>query len=186
MNLKKKANKYGIIDQKRDWLNQATWFCGMILMIWEIHIYRETIINISIPLSIVVVVGLIATIISWNRLGKTYNYTGLKKVFIALFINLTGWGFIACSAFMLSNYYFSESEITTKTYKILDRSSLPGSKGYRHKRLPTFKINYEKDEKELVFGHSYYKTMDLYQTVEMKTKKGLWGYEIIVTKELKM
>ncbi|WP_114308690.1 hypothetical protein [Winogradskyella arenosi] len=51
-------------------------FLGAILIIWEINIYRETIINLMIPIGIIMVVGIIAFILDFKNYKSTYEYSG--------------------------------------------------------------------------------------------------------------
>ncbi|WP_299765574.1 hypothetical protein [uncultured Dokdonia sp.] len=97
-----------------------------------------------------------------------------------------GVGFIVCSLFMFTNYYIGDTTTVTETYEIVDRSSMPGNKHNRSKRQPLIRIRYQKKIKELVFSYQYYKMMEFYNTVELETRKGYLGYDIIENKTLKL
>jgi len=52
-------------------------FLGAILIIWEINIYRETIINWMVPVDIIIAVGIIAFILDFKNYKRTYKYSGI-------------------------------------------------------------------------------------------------------------
>ena len=158
---------------------------GLFLMGWEINVYRNTIIDLSIPIGIILIVGIIAFVLDIKNYKKTYEYKGIGLYFYALMNYLAGYGFIACTIFMLTNYYLADKKSVKKSFEIVERSSLSGSKHHRDKRKPTFKINYDGKMKELVFKHKFYKKMASYKNIELEIKKGFFGFDIIDNKELK-
>ncbi|MGR7814021.1 hypothetical protein [Lacinutrix undariae] len=159
---------------------------GLIAMIWQIHIYRQTVIPFIIPISIVLIMGLLTTFLALNDFQKLFNYSRKMSLYFWAFIqSAVSWGFLACALFMLTNYYMAPAEAHKQTYKIIDRSSLPGRKHYRHERKPTFKINHNGQLKELVFAHKYYPKKDFYQSIDLTVKKGFLGYDILVEQNLK-
>lgn len=161
-------------------------FLGLILIIWEINIYRNTIINIYLLLGIIFITGVIAFILDFNNYVKTYpKYSRLGQIFYSLMHYIVGYGFIFCSFFMLVNYYFSDDSFEKRVYEIIESSSMSGGRYHRSERQPLFRINYEGRVKELVFSHEYYEKRNFYSEVEFKVKKGYFGFEIIIDKELK-
>jgi hypothetical protein len=98
---------------------------------------------------------------------------------------LIGFGFIACSIFILTNYYFADQNLKTESYEIIDRTWLPKRIAkYGSEKKPVFTINYKGEKKELVFYSQFYEKMDLYKTVEFETRKGFFGFEILENKKL--
>ena len=161
-------------------------FIGLILIIWEIEIYRNTVINKYILLGIIFLVGFIAFILDFDNYAKTYpKYSRLSLIVYSLMHYIIGYGFIVCSIFMLVNYYFSDKTFELKKYEIIERSSMTGGKYRRYERQPLFRIKYEGKMKELVFPHQYYEKRNFYSEVEFKVKKGYFGFEIIEDKKLK-
>ncbi|WP_282124724.1 hypothetical protein [Algibacter mikhailovii] len=175
------------ISKKRKGLIYKTIFIlGILLMFWEIKIYRLTIIDFIVPLSIILIVGLITTPLALKDFQDLFSYSKKSSLYFWTFIQSTfSWGFIFCSIFMFSNYYLASTDIKTESYIINDRSSLPGRKYHRSERKPTFKIDYNGKEKELVFSHKYYSKMNFYKTVDLEIKKGFLGYDILITQKLK-
>ncbi len=155
-------------------------------MIWEVKIYRLTIIDFTLPLLIVLIVGLITTPFALNDFQELFNYTNKSSLYFwAFFQSTVSWGFIFCSIVMFSNYYLASTDIKTKTYEIVDRSSLPGRKYHREERKPTFEIDYNGKKKELVFSHKFYNKMDFYKTVDLEIKEGFLGFDILINQKLK-
>lgn len=71
-----------------------------------------------------------------------------------------------------------------KEFEIIKRSSLPGGSKSRDKRKPTFTINFENKEKELVFNNEYYETMNNFGSIEISIQKGYFGFYILKNKNL--
>lgn len=151
-------------------------FLGLILIIFEISLYRKTIINIYIPISIILLTGLTAFIINRQHYKKTYSLNGN---FYPLIQNVCSWGFIFCYIFMATNYYFSEEKTTTYIFPIKEKSSMPGSKYNRSKRQPLVRIDYFYFEKELVSRYVESDKVNKAESVILTIKKGLLGFDII-------
>ena len=130
-------------------------------------------------------IGSISTLIDFKNYKSTYKLNGIKLFFFAFIQNTFSWGFLICSILVLSNYYFSNGEITQKTFKIIEQSSLPGSKGERTERKPLVEIEYEGQIKELVFSNQFYKELSEYKYVDISTKNGFLFWDVIVKQELK-
>ncbi len=160
-------------------------FLGAILIIWEINIYRETIINLMIPIGIIMVVGIIAFILDFKNYKSTYEYSGIGLYLYSAMHYVIGFGFIACSIFMLSNYYFADQNTRTESYEIIRTSSLASGGKYRiDVRTPTFRINYNGKIKELVFSSEFYEKRNFYNNVELDIRQGLFGFDILENKKL--
>lgn len=158
---------------------------GLFLMAWQIAIYRNTIIDLKILVGIILIVGVVTFFIDFKDYKKTYNYNGIGLYLYSLLHYVCGFGFIVCSVFMLTNFYLAESESKKERFKIVERSSMPGSgKYHKSERKPTFKINYKGNIKELVFPHEHYDKMNFYTLVELEIRKGYFGFDILENKSL--
>ena len=157
---------------------------GLFLMAWQITIFRNTIIDLKILIGIILIVGIVTFIIDFKNYGKTYKYSGIRLYFYSSMHYLCGFGFMACSIFMLTNYYSANKTSVKETFKIIGRSSLPGSKYHRDERKPTFQIKYDGEIKELVFEHEYYEKMESFTNVELEVRKGYFGFDILENKKL--
>ena len=161
-------------------------FLGVILIVWKISIFRNTIIDLAIIIGIILVVGIITFIIDFKNYKKTYDYNGIRLYLYSAMHYIIGFGFIACSLFMLTNYYFADQNVKTESYKIIERTSIQGGTKYRiGKKQPVFTIKYQGKKKELVFYSQFYENMDSYKAVEFETRKGFFGFDILQNKKLK-
>ena len=154
-------------------------------MVWQINIFRNTIINLVIPIGIILVIGIVAFILDFKNYKRTYEYSGFGLYLYSAMHYIIGFGFMACSIFMLTNYYFADQSVKTESYKIVDRTWLPERVGKNgSEKKPVFIINYKGKKKELVFYSQFYEKMNTYQTVEFETRKGFFGFDILENKRL--
>jgi len=160
-------------------------FLGLILMIFQIEIYRNTIINSSIPIICILIVGITAYFIDFKNYKKTYAYGGLSIYLYSAMHYIFGFGFIVCSIFMIINYSFADDKKVKETFEIVRISYLPGRIQNSSDPEPTFQINYYGKIKELVFSQEYYKRRNNFTNVELEIRKGYFGFDIIENKTLK-
>lgn len=153
-----------------------TLLLGLILLYFEILIYRKTIISIYIPVSIVVVCGLTAFLLNKQHYNKVYWRRGN---FLPLIQNLGSWGCIACYIFMAINYYPTDKASSEYKFVIEEKSSLPGPKRNRNEKEPTAKINYFGFEKELVFKHVDFEKVNKSDSVIVIVRKGGLGFDVL-------
>lgn len=175
---------YEVLNKKRSTFYSIVLFTGLILITWEIFIYRITIIPLSLLFSIIFGIGTLSTIFDFNNYKNTYSLKNWKLYLFAFIQNIVSWGFIACSVLVLSNYYFSRGELTEKKYKIVERFSLTGSKGNRNARKPLVIVNYEGKMKELVFSPRYFEELNDFNFVTITTQEGFIYWDIIVNQKL--
>ncbi len=151
-------------------------FIGLLLIVLEINLYRKTIIELYIPISIILATGFISFIISKNHFKHMYSFNGN---FYPLIQNICSWGFIFCYLFMASNFYLSENKITEYQFQIKEKSSMPGRKYHRNERQPLVRIDYFNFEKELVFRFTDTDIVMKADSVNLKIKKGGLGFDIL-------
>lgn len=149
---------------------------GLILMAFEVRIYRLTLINTLIPISIFLFVGIGAYIVS----KKHYNrHNMLSGPLSGLLQNICSWGFISCYLFMATNYYLADNETRDLKLKIESKSSMSGSKGNRTKRKPLVTIDYFGLQKELVFRYEDTEKVENADEVSLTVKSGFFGFDIL-------
>lgn len=170
--------------KQRKILYPTIFILGLFLMAWQVTIFRNTIIDLLIPIGIIFTVGRIASILDVKNYGRTYKYSGIKLYLYSSMHYLFGYGFIVYSIFMLTNFYLADKNHIKKSFEIVERSSISESKHHREKRKPTFKINYKGKIKELVFQHKYYEKREFYKNVELEIQKGYFGFDILKNKKL--
>jgi hypothetical protein len=164
-------------NKKLDGLVSALFFSGLILLLWVMMIYNKTIIELKIPLMIWLIPGVVLTPLFYN----TMNYIeGVKVHWILHYILHTCMtGTFILFAFMASNFYCADNQIEKKTFEIIRTESSVGSKGYPKKKRPCLLINYEGIEKELIFYRSEVDRINSAKIVNLRVKKGLWGFDIL-------
>ncbi|WP_291960729.1 hypothetical protein [Maribacter sp.] len=175
-----------LIKKKKGLFYKSIFMLGLFLIIWEVKIYRLTIIDFIIPLLIILVTGFLTTPFALKDFQELFQYSNKYSLYFWTFLQSTvSWGFTLCSLLMFSNYYLASSDVRTKIYNIVERSSLAGGKYHRDKSKPTFIIDYNGNPKQLVFSNKYYDDMNNYKNVELKVKEGLLGFDILIEQKLK-
>jgi heme/copper-type cytochrome/quinol oxidase subunit 4 len=149
---------------------------GLILMIFQIFLFRKTIIPIWIPLTIILTIGTVTFIFNRTHFNRTNNSSGW---FFSLLQNICSWGFMFCYLFMSMNYYFADAEQLTSRFEIKSKSSMSGARGYRNERKPLVTIDYFGLEKVLVFSYNDTHKIDKATKVSLTVRKGLLGFDIL-------
>jgi len=153
-----------------------SFFLGLIAMVFEIFIYRKTVISEYLLMLIIFGIGIISFILIKDHYNKIYL---TSKIFYPLCQSFVSWGFLACFIFMASNYYLAGSETKDYKFKIIKKESMPGGKGHRSERQPLVSFNYFDFEKELVFKYDDTKAVNDADSVLVRVKKGALGYDIL-------
>ena len=184
MSYKKVKKKKKKIRKKNKRIYSLLFFLGIISFALQVTFYRKTIIDIEILLLMIMVSGIIGSYFDYSRFVFTYEFNRLWSYIFSFFQNAIFLGGIVGLLFLTVNYYFPDSKIEKEEYSIIDRSSASGGKYHRSERRPLFTINYRGEEKELVYNHSYYAEMNEYKSVVIETKKGFFGFDIILDRKL--
>jgi hypothetical protein len=164
-------------NKKLDNLVKILFVMGLISLVFEIILYRKTIIELKIPLIIWLTPGILLTPLLYNRMN---NIDGMKAHWTMHYVLHTCMtGAFILYAFMATNYYLANDSIETKSFKVIGTGSLPGPKYHRSEREPYVLINYEGMEKQLVFSYPETAKINSAQTATLRIKKGLWGYDIL-------
>lgn len=169
---------------------------SMVLLIWEIYIFRQTIIS-STPLIITMTfIALVTTPLTfkfllrndrdlklqiWKKLfSKTYWKINKGAIIIVLcyfFLNWVVFGGLPITAFILSNYYFAKEKSTEVTVNVLKIDKLNGKSS---SKTTYAKVVFpSKIEKELFPPHHIYKDWTIGSNQTIYVQKGLWGYDVI-------
>lgn len=147
------------------------------LLVWEIHLYRRTIIDVKILLIIFFSPGIILTPIFYNLLNKIEGAVGHWALHYILHSVVVGG--ILIFSLMSLNYYAADEFTKTESFIIKKKDSLPGSKGHRNERKPYAIIDYHGFEKQIIFDHSYERQMETSKRVILITKEGFLGFPIL-------
>lgn len=155
---------------------------GLVLLVWEIFIYRRTIIAFNIPLIIFIIPGVFLTPVFYEKLNKIQgmNLHFLTHYFLHSFTS----GSFILFLFMSSNFYFAENYTTEKRLEIISKGSLAAGKGRPvYKRQPYVMVHYGKVEKQLIFSYSDTDKINSASKVHLTARKGLWGFDVLESYE---
>lgn len=158
-------------------------FVGLVLIIWEIEIYRVTFISPKILTLVWVLTGLLITPVFKNIFNiYCFNpYTpGRTPIFFHVLFNTVSFGGILIFLFMFINKTFSSPTKTVVTLPIVSYGHF--AKTGKNCGQPYANVMYKGEEKELVF---YCGTdIEKYKSVNIEITQGLFGFEVIINKTL--
>ena len=182
---KAEKKKYKKQRKKNKRIYRICSFIAIPLIIVSIYLFKKTFVSFSTIGLIFVSSGFIGLYFDHKKYFFTYklkNWTGYVSgvIFYAFFLGAT-----ISSLLLSSNFFLSVGTVTTKDYKIISRNSVSGSKYRRGERKPVFSIRFNEQEKVFEYPHKFYKDMDLYKSIYLKTRKGFLGYDIILEESLK-
>jgi hypothetical protein len=147
--------------------------------VWEIEIYRKTIVPLGLPLLLWVGTGLVLTPFLKDFLKRHYDTDSLllQSVF-----NIVTWGGFTVFLFMWSNFTFTKDEVRTVKLIIQNRGTL--AEGRYGCGNPYVDVTYMGKEKQLVFPCNTDVTS--YEFAYVLMKEGAFGYPIIVQQQLEV
>jgi hypothetical protein len=158
---------------------------GIFSMVFGVHLFRKTTIDVEILVIGILVVGLFSTIFILKDFQNIFNYSSRVSLYLFSMVQGIGsWGFLCCTFFLVSNFYLASQEYKEENFDIISYSSLPGRKYHRDERKPTVKIIFKGKEKELIFANKYYGRIKFYKTVNLSIRQGYWNYDIIIGQKL--
>lgn len=167
-------------ESEKEWKWKLFYFLvfiiGIVLTIFEISIFRKTLITQYIPISIILVTGFVGFIFNKKHLKKVYSTLGN---FIIIIQCVGSWGFISCYLFMAANYYLASPIVKDYQAPIIEKSSVPGPKGSRNERQPLVRFRYFDFKKELVFKFEDTEKVNSADSVKIIVKKGGLGFEVL-------
>lgn len=149
---------------------------GLVLLAFGILLYRRTIINAYIPISIMLVVGFVTFYFNRQHYKKTYL---LVENFLLFIQHLISWGSLSCYVFMATNYYLADTKTTEYKFSIKEKNSMSGTKGHRDERQPLVTIDFFCLEKELVFRYVDTDKVNRADSVTVVVRKGGLGFDIL-------
>ncbi|MBX2905797.1 MAG: hypothetical protein KF744_07160 [Taibaiella sp.] len=149
-------------------------FSGTIALLFEIEIYRKTIIPFGLPFGLWLLTGIIS-------LPLTPASIKGNRFIIRLFYCIMGYGGLLVTSLMVLNNSWQDSEMTTYKLPIIETGHQAAGRGSRC-RLPYAVVNIYGIEKSLLFpcdtiikGHT---------DIMIQTREGLLGFDVIVGKSL--
>ena len=146
---------------------------AIVLLIWQMVIYRKTFIDIFIPLSVFVLAGLTLFFFLRNRIAFYKNFR-----FGILLQSLHGmllFGSFAVFLFMALNFYFPSKSEQNSQLKIIEADRFGGRRG--RSGNPYAIVNFKGLRKQLVFNKTYVLVKGDF--INLRIKKGLFGFYVI-------
>ena len=176
MTKKRPINK--LYNNKSDRILHILFLICIALTIWGIIIYRLTIIDTK-TLFIITSIGTAFAFITIQRILKS-SYA----IFWIFFISIAVGGGTFYFSVLFFNQCFADKETFTKEFKIIETGNL--ARGRRSNCSQPFAVvDFNGTEKQLVFYCDYEKTIKNFSKVLLSYKNGLFGFDIIETKELR-
>ena len=189
VDLKKKSQRI-----RNDKLIQALFVISLIVLIWEINIFRKTFIAASPLVLTMFIIALITTPLTfrflirndtdldsmnWQILFKKSIWRISKAYLIIIpccfLVNWIVFGGLSISGFMLSNYYLADNKCTEIPVEIIKISELNG----RYRETYVEVIMPDNSRKELFPPKSIYKNWEIGSHQTISIKKGRWGYDVV-------
>lgn len=155
----------------------VAFFTGLLLVNFEINIYRLTFIPWIIPTCIWLITGLLITPFTTKLLAAEIRAYSL---FWQAFFNIAAWGGIVVYIFMASNFCFTRHDAYQTLTPVLSAGNL--AKGRYGCGEPYVDINYAGQQKELIFPCGALVTD--YKFTNLTLETGFWGYEVIKNQTL--
>jgi hypothetical protein len=165
-------------NKKLDNLIGFLFITGIILMVWEIFIYRRTMIGLKIPLIIWLTPGLFLSPILFNKIN---NIDGMKaNIILHYILHTVMTGSIILFCFMALNYYLGDSKITEKRFEVIKTGNLAGRGEEQY-----VVINYDGFKKQLVFKNTQDQNVLSAKSVKLIVRRGLFGFDVLEKYEVK-
>lgn len=152
--------------------------CGLILTVISIAYYNKTFISFSVIAITFLIVGL-ATWIIHQIMTKNKIVKKSETVAIGL-----GYGFISCFLFLFINLQSSDNNIKHENYEIIDHGTLASGR-YSNCRQPYVRFKRNGEIKQMTFGCDDQDLVENAKLIDLKIKKGLLGFDIVIEKTLK-
>jgi hypothetical protein len=164
-------------DRKWDFIVSAFFLGGLGLCIWEVHLFRQTMISVIVPLCLLFIPGIVLTPIFFRKMN---DIDGRRGHWILHYIfHSFSTGALMMFTFMALNFYLAGDEVTSHQFDIQSKSSIPGSRHHRSEREPTVAINYWGFDKELVFHYEETEEVEKATKVRVVVRDGLFGFDVI-------
>lgn len=158
----------------------------VIMSIWSYLIGTVTLFNFWPLFGKIFILGFIIGIGFCYHNYHQKKYSSTTDVSISFIANSFLFTAFLCSILLLSNFYFPTNQsIQKQQYPIIEGYFYQKNKTAhsRGSRVPVFVIDYKGTEQSIEFSNYYSTHSKQYKTVEIGSRKGIWGWDIIVDKK---
>lgn len=169
---KKQSNSLG-------WINACfflTFLFGLFLTVFEIDIYRKTIVDWRLPTGIWLLTGFATMPFTRSYLAKT----GTESFILRLIYNVGAIGGILTFVFMWMNCYFADMQERKVTASVVKIGQL--GKGRYGCANPYAEVKLGYESKQLIFPCDF--ATGNQKWAELTLRRGLWGFDVIIKQEL--
>jgi hypothetical protein len=150
---------------------------SILLLLWQILIFRKTFIEVKIPLMLMIVSGLLIFALFRNKIADLLKLS--PTLFWQAVHSVIIFGGFSVFIFMASNFYFASNSSKDLDLMVVKIGQL--GKGRRGCGEPYALVFYNNFEKQLVFPCD--KDLEGVKQVRVRVVKGLFGY--LVVREMK-
>ena len=151
---------------------------AIVLILWEIDIYRLTFISWWIPVAVGVVAGVIVTPLFRKYIDRLFPGHELPA---HLAYNIVTWGGIVMFLFMWSNTLFAAKRYRTVNEKIVESGYLASKRA--ECKQPYCNILYNGLHEQLVFPCGT--AIETFKSVDLTLADGFLGFPVVVDKTLR-
>jgi hypothetical protein len=155
---------------------------GILSIVWEIFIYRQTFIEFKLLIGIILGLGLVAAVLDYKSYRRAYSLRGYNSFFYSFLTNISIWGFTICTLFITTNYYFRNQNSRLIEYPIIEKTTQNGHQG---STLPVFIITHKGLKKNIIFNDTFLEKKKSFKSIELKIQNGFWGFDVFTEKKLK-
>lgn len=160
------------ITEKKNRLMSILTFVSLVLIVWEMFIFRKTFISVFIPLSLLLIGGPIL-FFSFRKKIKFYRETE-HGILSQIVHGTIVFGGTFMFVFMFLNYYMPFQKTETLELRVVEIGKLTRKRGCD---APFATVDYLGFEKQLIFPCKTNLSSANYIKVELE--KGLFGFMIV-------
>lgn len=183
---REEKRKRKIIIKKNKAIYLLLMLFGIACFLSSLFLYGSTVVTSLIYVPIILLGGVLGVQFDKIRYGFTYKLEGFAASLGAFGQHSFFLGGFFCLVFFGSNYYLSSSSTELNEYPIKDRKVHISSGSKRTVgKSPVFTILIDQRDKELTFDKKYLKDFDAFTSIDVTSRKGLFGLTIVVDKKLK-
>ncbi|MBN2682854.1 MAG: hypothetical protein JXR58_10125 [Bacteroidales bacterium] len=149
---------------------------GLALLTWSLNLWSKTVIRSELPLVIFLSPGIIFTLIFFRRINRIIG----KRVHLLTqyFVFTLIIGSLSLFCLLGSNFYFADSEIINKEYRVKEYGKMDSSRGQRNRQISYVNVDFSGIEKRIIVSESIFKDAEKSGEITLVVKNGWLGMEI--------
>jgi hypothetical protein len=180
-----------IKTKHKEYFNFFLVILSLVITILSSSLIRRTLIETTILYSIGIGFFALFFILTFLKLFKKVGLTFKTAIFPLFRCISYSFGMIAVMA--ITNFYFAKEKNQIIKCEIINvssyRTDTPNNNPFEKKSgewysIPEFSFKYNGKTEKLSFDTSYYKERGTFNWIILTIKQGLWGYDIVVNKNI--